>query len=103
MVFVEEFGDRVGRHPCLGFEDTGGLRRRGDTEHRTPVSGEVVDRGAQRRCLAGPGRAFDEHQTVVSGDGAGEKGSPSASNRDGLGNVNVLKNVPNRSYSDGTR
>jgi hypothetical protein len=42
---VEQFGDGVGEHPCLGFEDTGGLCGWRDADDGSMVAVEVGDDG----------------------------------------------------------
>ncbi len=68
--FVEELGDGVGRHAGLGFQDTGRLGRRGEPDHRSGLCVEIGDGGLEHACLAGTGRADDEHESIVSGDRA---------------------------------
>ena len=52
----------------------GRLRRRRHGEHDTPVSVEVVGGGGEHAGLAGAGRADDEDEAVVAGDGRGGVG-----------------------------
>jgi hypothetical protein len=68
--FVEELCDRVGRDPCLCFEDSGGLGGRGDPEHRAVLVSEVGAGATEGRGLAGAGRADQEDERVVARDGS---------------------------------
>ena len=65
--FVEQFGDRVGSHPGLAFEDTGGFGRGRHAEYRAMMVVEIVDRGGEHRGLAGAGGTNDHHQPVLAG------------------------------------
>ena len=71
---VEELGDGVGSDPGLRFEDTSGLRCRGDAVDGAPLVAEVETRGGERGGLAGPGRSDHEHDPFAAGDGAGDVG-----------------------------
>ncbi len=72
--FVEEFGDGVGQHPGLAFQDTSRFGRGRHAEDRAVVVVEIVDRSGQHRGLAGAGGTDDHHEAVVAGGCGGGVG-----------------------------
>ena len=68
--FVEQLGDRVRHHPGLVLQHPRRLRRRGEAEHGS-VRRRVQrgDGGVQHCRLAGSGRADNQGERVVAGDG----------------------------------
>ncbi len=66
---VEEFGDGVGPHPGLFFEDTGCFGGGCEPEDGAVLLFEVDGGGVEHCGLAGSGGSDNEHESVVSGNG----------------------------------
>ena len=69
LPFVEQLGDGVGGNAGVALDRSGRLRGRRDGEHDTTLCVKVVGGGGEHAGLAGPGRADDEDEPIVAGDG----------------------------------
>jgi hypothetical protein len=65
---VEKFGDGIGSHAGLCFEDTGCFGCWCEPEHGAVLLFEVDGGGVEHGGLAGTGGSDDEHESVVSRD-----------------------------------
>ncbi len=71
---MKQLGDGVGRDAGVALDRPGRLRGRRDGEHDTALCVQVVGGGGEHAGLAGAGRADDEHEPIVAGDGGGGVG-----------------------------